>query len=99
MKSAGKSNPKVNAVMAKASYAGRGLIVVSLALSIYTVATADDKLQAAGKEVAVSAASISGGVAMGAAAGLACGPGAPVCVAVGAFVGGALAAFAMTSFW
>ena len=99
VKSAGKSNPKVNAVMAKASYAGRGLIVVSLALSIYTVATADDKLQAAGREVAVSAASIGGGFAMGAAAGLACGPGAPVCVAVGAFVGGALAAFAMTSFW
>jgi hypothetical protein len=31
-------------------------------------------------------------MAGGAAAGLACGPGAPVCVAVGVFVGGALAA-------
>jgi len=32
-------------------------------------------------------------------AGLACGPGAPVCVTVGAFVGGALAAFSTGWIW
>ena len=32
-------------------------------------------------------------------AGLACGPGAPVCVTLGAFVGGALAAIGIDSFW
>jgi hypothetical protein len=30
---------------------------------------------------------------------LACGPGAPVCVTVGAFVGGALAAFGVSLLW
>lgn len=47
------------------------------------------------KEVAVTGAGIAGG----ALAGLACGPGAPVCVAIGAFVGGALAAFGTDYFW
>jgi hypothetical protein len=32
-------------------------------------------------------------------AGLACGPGAPVCVTIGAFVGGAAAAFGVDLFW
>jgi len=30
---------------------------------------------------------------------LVCGPGAPVCVLIGGFVGGALAAFEMGRFW
>ncbi|MEN3753809.1 hypothetical protein [Mangrovibacter yixingensis] len=40
-----------------------------------------------------------GGWLGGAAAGLVCGPGAPVCVVIGAFVGGALAAWEMDSIW
>ena len=93
VKSAGKSNPRVTATMRRLSRAGRGLIILSIALSIYSIATAEDKSAAAGREVAVTGAGIAGGIAGGAVAGLACGPGAPVCVAVGAFVGGALAAF------
>ncbi len=42
---------------------------------------------------------IAGGIAGGAAAGLVCGPGAPVCVGIGAFVGGALAAFGVSLFF
>jgi hypothetical protein len=99
VKSAGKSRPKVNAQMLRWSRAGRALIVLSVALSVYTIATSDDKVAATKKEAAVTAASIGGGMAGGALAGLACGPGAPVCVTVGAFVGGALAAFGVDFMW
>jgi len=99
VKSAGKSNPRVSVTMRTLSRAGRGLIVLSIALSVYTISTADNKANAAGREIAVTGAGIGGGIAGGALAGLACGPGAPVCVTVGAFVGGALAAFGMDFFW
>lgn len=97
--SAGKSNPRVTTAMRRLSGAGRGLLFLSLALSAYNIATADNKLAAAGREAAITGAGIAGGMAGGALAGLACGPGAPVCVTVGAFVGGALAAFGVSLAW
>jgi hypothetical protein len=99
VKSAGRSNPRITAAMRTASRAGRGLIVLSIALSVYTIVTAEDKMRSAKREVAVTGAGIGGGIAGGALAGLACGPGAPVCVTIGAFVGGALAAFGVDYFW
>ena len=99
VKSAGKSNPRVTATMRRLSFAGRGLVVLSVAVSVYTVATADDKVDAAKREAAVTGAGIGGGIAGGALAGLACGPGAPVCVTVGAFVGGVFAAIGTSYFW
>lgn len=99
VKSAGKSNPRVTAVMRRLSHTGRGLIVISIALSVYTVATAEKKFNAAGREIAIAGAGVGGGMAGGAVAGLVCGPGAPVCVTVGAFVGGALAAFGISIIW
>jgi hypothetical protein len=99
VKSAGKSNPRVTAAMRRLSFAGRGLLFVSVALSAYTIATAEDKAGATKRELAVTGAGISGGIAGGAVAGLVCGPGAPVCSAVGAFVGGALAAFGVGMVW
>lgn len=99
VKSAGRSNPKITARMRTLSRAGRGLIVLSVAVSIYNIATAENKGRATVREVAVTGAGIGGGVAGGALAGLACGPGAPVCVTVGAFVGGALAAFGVDMFF
>ncbi len=81
------------------SRAGRGLLLLSLGISVYTVATADDKAGAALHEGAVTGAGIAGGIAGGALAGLACGPGAPVCVTIGAFVGGAAAALGVDFFW
>lgn len=77
----------------------RSLIVLSLGISVYTVSTAENKYEAAKREVAITGAGVGGGVAGGALAGLACGPGAPVCVAVGAFAGGALAAFGVSYAW
>ena len=99
VKSAGKSDPKVTASMKMLSSTGRGLVFLSIAISVYTVATADNKFDAAGKEVVITGASIGGGIAGGALAGLACGPGAPVCVTVGAFIGGGLAAFGVSMVW
>jgi hypothetical protein len=99
VESAGKSNPRITARMRTVSRAGRGLIVLSLGISVYIVATADDKATAALHEGAVTGASIAGGIAGGALAGLACGPGAPVCVTIGAFVGGAAAAMGVDFFW
>lgn len=58
VESAGKSNPDVNRRVALRSRAGGGLIVLSLAVSVYEIATAADKLDVAKREVAVTAASI-----------------------------------------
>lgn len=99
VKSAGTSNHQVTTVMRRLSHAGRGLVVLSLALSIYAIADAEDKQAAAARELTVTGAGIGGGIAGGALAGLACGPGAPVCVTVGAFVGGALAALGVSLLW
>lgn len=95
----GISNPKVNLRMARLSAAARAIWVVSISLAVYNIATAEDKVQAAQKEVAYAGAGIAGGMAGGALAGLMCGPGAPLCVGVGAFIGGAMAALGLQAFW
>ena len=97
--SAAKSRPSVNKKAASMSRFGRGLLLISLAISIHEIAGSENKMQAAAKEAATTASGIAGGVAGGAIAGLACGPGAPVCVTIGMFVGGALAAYATDSLW
>lgn len=99
IESAGRSNPAVTATMRNISRAGRGLLLLSIGIAVYNVATADDKVEAAKHEGAVAGAGVLGGIGGGALAGLACGPGAPVCVTVGAFVGGALAAFGVDFLW
>lgn len=99
VESAGKSDPAVTATMRRVSRAGRGLLLLSVGISVYTIATADNKTEAAKREGAVTGAGIVGGIAGGAVAGLACGPGAPVCVTIGAFVGGALAALGVDLLW
>ena len=97
--SSGKSNIKVTGKLAKLSLAGRGLIFVSVAISTYNVLTSSNKAGAIKREIAVTGAGIGGSIAAGALAGLACGPAAPACVTVGAFVGGALAALGAGYIW
>jgi hypothetical protein len=99
VRSAGKSNPRITLAMQRLAPAARGLLVLSIGLSVYTVMTADNKAAAASRELAVTGAGIAGGIASGALAGLVCGPGAPVCATVGAFVGGALAALGVDYLW
>lgn len=99
VKAAARSNPRVNAMMTRWSRIGCGLIVLSIGVSVYNIAIAEDHGAQAVEEVAVTGAGIAGGMAGGAAAGLICGPGAPVCVTVGALVGGALGAFGVSWFF
>lgn len=79
--------------MKQLSRAGNGLIVLSLAISVYEIYNAEDRIVETGRQAAITGAGIAGGWAAGALAGLACGPGVPVCVVIGGFVGAALAAW------
>ncbi|HEX8405140.1 MAG TPA: hypothetical protein VF670_11015 [Duganella sp.] len=97
--SAGRSQPTITRRALRFSYWGRSLILLSLALSTYNVLTARDKSGAVRRELATITAGIGGSMGAGALAGLACGPGAPVCVTIGAFAGGALAAFGVGFIW
>lgn len=97
--SAGKANVHVARAMTGLTYAGRGVIFLALALSAYKIATSSNKVAAFQKELVSNGVSIAGGIVGGALAGLACGPAAPICVTVGAFVGGALAAFGTGYIW
>jgi len=85
---AGQPNPKWNRVAMQLGEAGKGLIIISIALSVYSVATSDRPGREAVKQGTGAGMGFLGSLAGGAAAGLVCGPGAPICVGVGAFVGG-----------
>ncbi|MFE8149336.1 hypothetical protein RBA69_19225 [Brenneria goodwinii] len=99
VESAGRSNPKVDLNMLRFSQAGKGLVVFAVAVAVYEVMNADDKLNETGRQLSIGGAGIAGGWAGGAVAGLICGPAAPACVVLGAFVGGALAAWQMGNMW
>lgn len=90
---AGRDNKDVTELTKKLGKAGKVCLVASLAISVYNVATAEDKTNAVGREGSSILGGIAGGAAGGAATGLICGPGAPVCSAIGIFVGGAVGAF------
>src|SRR5262249_23551856 len=87
-RAAGRPNPRFTALASKLGKAGKGLFVVSLAFAAYSVATSDRPGREAAKQGAGIGMGFLGSVGGGAAAGLVCGPGAPVCVGVGALVGG-----------
>jgi hypothetical protein len=72
----------------------KGLVFMTWAFTVYHVATAKNKLETALRDGANLAGGVAGSEA-GGAAGLWCGPAAPVCVPVLAFVGGALGAMGM----
>ncbi len=97
--SASRSQPTITRIMLRLSYVGRSVILVSLALSTYNVLTARNKSTAIKRELVTTTAGIGGSIATGALAGLTCGPGAPICVTIGAFVGGVLAAFGAGLIW
>lgn len=99
VESAGRSNSAVNQRMGTLSRVGKGLLFLSIAISIREVYNADDKLNEAGRQTFIMGSGLAGGWAGGAAAGLVCGPGAPVCVIVGGFIGGALAAWGAGNLW
>ena len=54
VKSAGNSRAEVTHAMTRVSYAGRGVLFLALALSIYQIATAENKVAAFKKELALT---------------------------------------------
>ncbi len=90
--SAGRPAPKVSSAASKFSKLGRSLLVVTVGIAVYNITTAEDKLEATAKEGVVLGAGFLGSAGGGMLAGLACGPGAPVCMAIGVFLGGSLTA-------
>lgn len=97
--SAGRSQPTITRRALQLSHLGRSLMLLSLALSTYNILTAANKSAAVKRELVTITAGVGGSIGAGALAGLACGPGAPVCVTIGAFAGGALAAFGVGFIW
>lgn len=63
---------------------------MTLVISVYHIYAADNKVKAVASEGAVLGGGLLGSMAGAAAGGLVCGPGAPVCVAIGVFVGGVM---------
>lgn len=91
VKSAGRANVKVNARAARLGSVGRGLWVFTIVVAVYNISVAEDKLDAAGREVSSLVGGFSGGAAAGALAGVWFGP---IGVAVGVIIGGVLGAIA-----
>ncbi|ECE6340666.1 hypothetical protein ACO0LQ_000332 [Salmonella enterica] len=93
VKASGRQRPAANKLAVRFSRAGRILIFISLAISIYLIYEEEDPLYELERQIVIGVAGIEGGWAGGSLAGLMCGPGAPVCVLIGVFVGGAIAAY------
>lgn len=84
----GAPNTVFTAKALKYGKLGKLCIFATIGIAVFNIAVAEDKADAAKREGVSVLGGIAMGAAGGAAAGLLCGPGAPVCVAVGAFVGG-----------
>lgn len=90
---AGRNNERISSIAPWLGRAGKVCLLASIAISVYNVYNAEDKVNAAGREGSNVLGGIAGGAAGGALAGLMCGPGAPLCSGIGIFVGGAVGGF------
>ncbi len=94
IESAGKSRPSVTARIPRWRLAGRGLLVFTVAVATYNIWTAENRVHAGLKEGIVLGGGATGGALAGAATGLVCGPGAPICSTALFVVGGIMGALA-----
>jgi hypothetical protein len=92
VEAAGRARPGVLQTARRLAFVGKVLWVFTAAVVVYDIATADDKVEAIVRNGVEIGGGVLGGAGGGAVAGLACGPGAPICVTIGVFVGGALGA-------
>jgi len=95
VRASGRPNPRFNGLARGLGKGGRAILVVAIAFTVYDIASSDRPGRQAVKDGVGLGAGLAGSMAGGALAGLACGPGAPICVGVGVFVGGV--AFALGS--
>ena len=94
VEASGRSSPKFTSLIPRWTRFGRGLAVVTVAISVYNIWEAKNKLRQGVKEGATLAGGVLGGAAATASAGFLCGPGAPACVTVLFVVGGIVGAIA-----
>ncbi len=103
VRASGRPNPRFTGLARGLGKAGKGLLVVSIAFAVYDISTSERPGREAVKQGVTAGTGFLGSLAGGAVAGLACGPGAPICVGVGVFVGGLLfglgADFAFDDIW
>lgn len=101
--SSGRPQTKANQLAKVFGSAGRCFVALTLAISAYHIYAADNKVKAVASEGAILGGGLLGSLAGAAAGGLICGPGAPVCVGIGVFIGGVMFAIgsqvAFDSFW
>lgn len=95
IESAGHDRPTATRTASRFGKLGVGLWVLTIGIAAYEVATAKDKIKESAHQGALLSGSILGGAATGAATGLVCGPGAPVCSGILVIAGGALGALGM----
>lgn len=91
-KRAGITNPKVNAASKLAPTLGKVMMAVTIAVAVYQVATAEDKVAEGVKQSAGFLGFLAGAKVGTAIGGAACGPGAPICAVVGGIAGGIVGA-------
>lgn len=89
----GVPNAGINRVAQYGGYLGKGLVVVTAAIVVHNIYASEDKKEAVKDEVVNLTGGALGASLGGGLAGLACGPGAPACVALGVFIGGALTSY------
>jgi len=96
IRSAGDPKQSVNFVMKGFSIACKGLVVASLAIAIYNIYNAEDKVGEAIKQGTILAGAIAGATLVGETSTVICaptGPGYVACVGISAFVGGVVGGF------
>ncbi|NTV95284.1 MAG: hypothetical protein HGA75_07670 [Thiobacillus sp.] len=97
IEASGRSSPRFTSQIPKWTRFGRGLAVVTVAISIYNIWEAKNRVRQGVKEGATLLGGALGGAAASASAGFVCGPGAPVCVTALFVVGGIAGALAASS--
>ncbi len=97
VEAAGRSSSKFTSQIPKWLKWGRSLGAVTVAISIYNIWAAENRLHEGIREGATLAGSALGGAAANAGAGFLCGPGAPVCVTALFIVGGIAGALVFRS--
>lgn len=98
LKKSGTGNAAITFQAKMFNYAGKTLVLLSAAIITYNVIMARDKKKALIYNGAILGTSAASSAAAGASAGVMCGPAAPVCVSIGAFIGGVLGAAGAISF-
>lgn len=98
VESAGRDNPRVSKIVKWGGRAGKVFAVVTVAIAVWNIAQAENKVDATLREGSAIGGAFAG-AAIGGWAGAVCGPGAVICVPLGIFVGGILGAYAGESLY